>query len=474
MADGRDALLFFRRQVVEILVARLARIDLVLDAVQAGHHQRGEGEVAGVHRIGEADLDAAGLRVGHVRDAARGRAVARRVGQHHRRFEARDEALVAVGGGVGERVDRARVLEDAADVPQRGLRQAAVAVAGEQVHAALGQRLVHVHAAAVVADDRLGHEGRGLAVAVRDVLDDVLHRQQVVGLLHQRAELGADLALAGVGDFVVVHFDFDAQRGERLAHLGAQVVQRVERGDREVAALHHRTVAGVAAGVFAARVPVRFFRIDVEEGVAHLVGEADAVEDEEFRFRAEEGLVGDAAGLEVGLGALGDAARVAGVGLHGRRVEDVAGQDQGRVGGERVEEGGRRVGQQDHVGFVDALPAADRGAVEHLAVLEQAGFDDRGREGHVVLHAAHVGKAQVDEFDLVVLDQFFDVFEGHLGNSGRVRNASPIARGVPALHAIQAIDFAEQLNRHSPFSHQAGAIHCASHQLGETKPSVVT
>ena len=41
------------------------------------------------------------------------------------------------------------------------------------------------------------------------------------------------------------------------------------------------------------------------------------------------------------------------------------------------------------------------------------------REGHVVLHAAHVGEAQVDEFDLVVLDQLFDVFEGHGGLRGR-------------------------------------------------------
>jgi len=47
---------------------------------------------------------------------------------------------------------------------------------------------------------------------VRDVLDDVLHRQEVVGLLGQRAEPGADLALAGIGDFVVVHFDLDADR----------------------------------------------------------------------------------------------------------------------------------------------------------------------------------------------------------------------------------------------------------------------
>src|SRR5690606_10613549 len=226
-ADLRDVLLFLRRQVVQVLVARRARVDLVTDAVQAGHHQRGEGQVAGLQRIGEADLDAAGLRVGHPRDAAGGRAVAGRVGQHHRRLEARHQALVAVGACVGESVDRAGVLEDAADVPQRQLRQAAVAVAGVQVLAVLAQRLVHVHAAAVVADDRLRHEGDGLAVAVGDVLDDVLHGQQLVGLAHERVELGADLALAGGGHLVVVDLDLDAGLFQGLAHLGAQVVQGV-------------------------------------------------------------------------------------------------------------------------------------------------------------------------------------------------------------------------------------------------------
>ena len=34
-ADGRDQRVFFRRQVVQVLVGRVARVDLVLDAVQA-------------------------------------------------------------------------------------------------------------------------------------------------------------------------------------------------------------------------------------------------------------------------------------------------------------------------------------------------------------------------------------------------------------------------------------------------------
>ena len=111
--------MFFNSALV--LVDRRTRIELVLDAVEAGHQHRGEAEIRIGERIGEADLDALGLRVGGVGDAARGRAVARRIGEQHRRLEARHQPLVGIGGRVGEGVDRLRVLDDAGDVGEAGL-----------------------------------------------------------------------------------------------------------------------------------------------------------------------------------------------------------------------------------------------------------------------------------------------------------------------------------------------------------------
>jgi hypothetical protein len=56
-------------------------------------------------------------------------------------------------------------LQQAADVPAGQVGQAAVAeLVVEQRLAVLPQRLVGVHARAVVAEDRLRHEGGGLAV----------------------------------------------------------------------------------------------------------------------------------------------------------------------------------------------------------------------------------------------------------------------------------------------------------------------
>ncbi|VXB37347.1 conserved hypothetical protein [Massilia sp. 9I] len=404
-AHGRDQLVFFRRQVVQVLGRGFARVDLVLDAVQACHQQRSEAQVDVGQRVREAGLDAAAFRVRHVRDADRGRTVAGRVGQLDRGFIARHQALVRVGARVGDRVQGACVLDDAADVEQRGFRQACIAVAGEQVLAVFPDRLVHVHARAVVAVHWLRHEGRGLAVAVGHVPDHVLQVLGPVGALDQGREFGAEFILAGAGHFVVVHFDRDAHRFEDQRHFRTHVLEAVDRRDREVAALDGRTVAAVAAFDFLVGRPGCFLRVDLDEAARHVDLPADRVEDEEFRFRAEVGGVAQAGRLQVGFGALGDRARVAVVALAVRRFDHVALHEQRGLFHERVEVGGVRVRQQQHVGGFDALPAGDRRTVEGVARFELVFVEVRHGDGHVLLLAAGVREAQVNELHFVVFDE---------------------------------------------------------------------
>ena len=177
-----------------------------MDAVEAGHQHRREGEVGIGARVGEANFDTLGLRIGRPRNAARGRAVAHRIGEQHRGLEARHQALVAVGRRIGEAVQRPGVLDDAADVVEAFLAEVGVFVAGHHRLAVLPDRLVDVHARAVVAINGLGHEGRGLAVALRDHVDAVFVDLHVVGHRHQRAELEAEFVLRG-GDLMVVLLD---------------------------------------------------------------------------------------------------------------------------------------------------------------------------------------------------------------------------------------------------------------------------
>ena len=106
---------------------------------------------------------------------------------------------------------------------------------------------------------------------------------------------------------------------------------------------------------------------------------------------------------------MAERARVALVALHGGGLDHVAADvDRGFLE-ERIEDRGARVGHQDHVRLVDALPAGDGGAVEHLAVAEQFFVHEPCGDRDVLFFAACVGEAQVGKLDLF----FFDQFESH-------------------------------------------------------------
>ena len=110
--------------------------------------------------------------------------------------------------------------------------------------------------------------------------------------------------------------------------------------------------------------------------------------------------------LEIGFGALGDHARIAVIAFARRRLENVAEDRHRRLRVEGVHMRRGRVGHQHHVGFVDRLPAGDRGAVEHQAFGEGLLIDLRHVEGDVLQLAARIGEAKVDIFDLLVLHHF--------------------------------------------------------------------
>ena len=199
----------------------------------------------------------------------------------------------------------------------------------------------------------------------------VLEDLQLVGLAHEGREAGPDLALAGGRHFVVVDLDDQAHLLHRESHRGAQVLQRVDGGHGEVAALDLGPVSDVAVLEGAAGAPGPFFGIDAEERAAHIVVPPYAVEHEELRLRPEVGGVRDPGGLQIGLGAPGEAARIASVARHRARFENVAAQDQSRLVGEGIEHRALGIRHEDHVRFLDASPAGDGRAVEHLAVLEE-------------------------------------------------------------------------------------------------------
>ena len=301
------------------------------------------------------------------------------------------------------------MLDDAADVVERGVGKSAVLVAREEGFAFFLQGLVHVHAAAVVADERLRHEGCGLTVTVGDVQDGVLEDLYLVGLLDEGAGADADLALATGGNFVVVHFDLQAHLFQRKAHGRADVLKSIDRRNREVAALDARTVSRVALLVFLRGIPGALHGVDAIAGSVHVVVVSDAVEDEEFVLGTEQRVVGDARRLQIRFRALGERARIAFVALHGGGLDHIAADVDRRLFEEGIEDGGARIERENHVRLVDALPSADGRAIEHLAVAEQILVDEPRWDRHVLLFAARVREAQVRELDLFFFYQFDDI-----------------------------------------------------------------
>src|SRR5690606_12697392 len=194
----------------------------------------------------------------------------------------------------------------------------------KQVLAVLGQGHVHVHTGTVVTDQRLGHEGGGLAISVSHVVNAVLQDLNFVGLGGQGVGANTDFALAGGAHFVVVHFDCQAHLLHGGAHGGAQVVQGIHRRYREVAAFHTRTVTDVVLLELIGGHPGRFFGVDVVHGAGHVGLPLYGIKHEEFRLRTKQGAVGDAGGLQVFLGALSHGAGIALVALHGGGLDDGA------------------------------------------------------------------------------------------------------------------------------------------------------
>ncbi len=402
----RDVLGLLGRQLVEVLVDRLVRLDAVLDAVQARHHLRREGEVRVARSVRRAELDALGLGVrARDRDADGGGAVARRVDQVDGRLVALDQALVRVQRRVGEGENRGGVSEQTADVPAGDVRQAAVALLVVEEGLALEpQRLVRVHARAVVTEEGLGHKGRDLAPLLGDVLDDVLELQDVVGRVHHRVEAVVDLLLAAGAHLVVRALEDEAGLDQVQRDVVAEVGRLVDGRDGEVAALVRGLVGEVPALFDAAGVPGAFLGVDgVERGVLlHLV--AHVVEDVELRLGGEESRVGDAGRREVLLGLLGDLARVLGVDLAVARVVDVEEHDERLRLAERVEVGGGDIRDELHVGLVDVREAADRRTVEQLTDREELLVDCRGGDVEVLLHTRQIRETDVEELDVLVLD----------------------------------------------------------------------
>ncbi len=270
---------------------------------------------------------------------------------------------------------------------------------------------MYMHSAAVVAEQRLRHESHCLAVLVGDIAHDVLVQHHVVRRLHQGVKALIDLALAPGGDFVMMALDVEPALDHGFDHLGAKVHVVIGGRYGEVAFLIPGTVAQIV--LRAAGVPPSFFGVDeVKPGVLILL-EPDVVEDEELGFGPEKRRVRKARVLEMQLSFLGDPAGIALIVLPGDRVDDVAVHHQRGGFAEGVQERGVRIGNQEHVRFIDRRPAADGRTVDAEAIFEGFLFQLRDRIADVMGKPRDVCEAQIYLFGFMFFREIEHFFRRH-------------------------------------------------------------
>ena len=71
------------------------------------------------------------------------------------------------------------------------------------------------------------------------------------------------------------------------------------------------------------------------------------------------------------------------------------------------------IGDQQHVGFVNRLPAANRAAVKAEAVLEGVFFQFADRVADVLPEAGKIGEAKIENFCVVFCGEFKNCFRVH-------------------------------------------------------------
>ena len=162
---------------------------------------------------------------------------------------------------------------------------------------------------------------------MRDVVHHVLEHLGPVGAPDQAAVFGADFALPGGCDFVMVYLDFDAHLFQCEAHGGADIVQRIDRRNRKIPAFHAGAMPDIATLILFRRAPGRFLGFNFYRAAGHVGMPGDGVENEKFGLGPEIRGVADAGRLQVSFAALRQRARVAVIALAIGRLDHVAGDE---------------------------------------------------------------------------------------------------------------------------------------------------
>jgi len=172
-------------------------------------------------------------------------------------------------------------------------------------------------------------------------------------------------------------------------------------------------VTFVTTFVFGGRVPCAFDVIDSDVGTRNGSTKTDVIEQEELWLWPEQNGVCDTGRTQVLFSAFCDRAWVTVIALQRARFQDIAADDQRRFFVERVNERSGCIWHQNHVGFVNAFPAANGGAVKHFAFFKEFGVHLMSRDRDVLFFTFGIGEAQINKLHFMFVQHRQNVFSGH-------------------------------------------------------------
>merc|ERR1719499_2634451 len=150
-----------------------------------------------------------------------------------------------------------------------------------------------VHSGPAVQVQRLGHEGGGKTVLLGDVSHNVLVPHELIGNVNEGSESEVNFALTGSANLVVVSFHVHANRSHEGTHVVSAILEGVEGSGWEISFLGSVLVGQVSSSFLSSGVPVRFSAVDRKAGLSHALLILHVIEQEEFGFRSDSGMVAD-------------------------------------------------------------------------------------------------------------------------------------------------------------------------------------
>src|SRR5579862_181227 len=169
----------------------------------------------------------------------------------------------------------------------------------------------------------------------------------------------------------------------------------------------------VIALIRAPGVPSAFIGVDEIKCVLRSRVESNAVKNEELRFSPEVGSVGNSRGFQIGVGALYEVARITVVRFSRRRIGGVADHDERRNAEERIHECRIRVGNQEHVRFVDRCPSANRARVKSEPIRERVFAEFADGVADVLPKAGNVNETKIENLRAMLFRKFQYAFSVH-------------------------------------------------------------